>query len=255
MNPAPENFGPSSLNIVGVNQPYYFPYPGYFGLIASCETFVVYDDVEYTKKGWINRNRILTHEVVKYLSLPLERSSDFAKIKEKVVSRTYNPDQHFRLLRGAYGSAPYWSYLEGVLPELLSPSGNNLFEYLLETIRKMCEILEITSKLVPSSQILSGSSGAGLDRLRQILDASSATHYVNLPGGRALYRAQDFSEIGVRLGFADWRDEPYPQGPRSRPQVNDNFEVRLSILDLLANLGPAGAQRYIARNSKIEWCS
>jgi|GEM_PF-1166580 len=240
---------------VGVNQPYYFPYAGFFGLIENCQVFVVYDDAKYTKRGWINRNRIMAHGSVQTISLPLKRSSDFATISEKVIAESYDPDHHFRILRGAYSHCAHWPTLKEALPDWLDTSTDNLFEYLLATLRKVSDLLEINTDFVRSSAIDPAKSASGVSRLRNILRATSATNYLNLPGGRALYSSENFADIGVRLGFVDTADEPYEQSAAGKPSTRAGFEPRLSILDLLANLGPEGTKQYLRNNTKLWWAS
>lgn len=240
---------------VGVNQPYYFPYSGFFGLIKNCEVIVFYDDAKYTKRGWINRNRIMSHGSVQTISLPLRQSSDLSTIGEKVISDTYDPEHHFRILRGAYGHCAYWTTLEEVLPDWLEASTDNLFEYLLATLRKVCDYLEIETNFVRSSAIDPAKDASGLSRLKNILRATSATSYLNLPGGRALYSPENFADIRVRLGFADSVDGPYEQSVGGKRSTFSTFEPRLSILDLLANLGPEGTRNYIENNTRLWWAN
>lgn len=239
---------------VGVNQPYYFPYLGYFGLIAKCDILVLYDDVEYSKASWVNRNRILTSSGVRHLSLPLEKSSDYDVISRKRISKTYDPEKQYRIVQGAYRRADFWREFDVLLPDLLSNPSDNLFDYLDFTIREIAKILDINTRIVRSSDVAPKAEGiAGKERLRMVLESLGASHYINLPGGRALYSKEDFASIDTRLGFIETIDEPYQQRRGSISVEQDLFEKRLSIIDLLANLGVDAARKRIVSDVNVAW--
>lgn len=242
------------MTTVCVNQPYYFPYAGYFGLIDKCDLFVVYDNVKFTKGGWINRNRILSQGSVLNISLPLEKASDYSQISERRISPTYDADKLLRSLEGAYRNATHWDTLRSSLPALLKSDRTNLFEYLFETLQQVCKLLQIETRFVRASEIIDNSTdGRGLDRLLRILRNTGATEYINLPGGRTLYQKKDFEEVDVRLGFADFSAHPYSQVGMQRFGENERFVENLSVIDVIANLGLEDAHDYVSASSKTSW--
>lgn len=244
----------SIMTTVCVNQPYYFPYAGYFGLIDKCDLFVVYDNVKFTKRGWINRNRVLSQGSVVNISLPLEKASDYSQISERRISPTYDADNLFRSLEGAYRNATHWDALRNSLPTLLKSDSTNLFDYLFETLQQVCKLLQIETRFVRASDIVDSSTDIrGLDRLLRILASTGATEYINLPGGRSLYQKKYFEEVGVRLGFADFSAHPYSQVGMQRLGENEGFVENLSVIDVIANLGPEGARDYVLASSVISW--
>lgn len=242
------------MTTVCVNQPYYFPYAGYFGLIDKCDLFVVYDNVKFTKGGWINRNRILSQGSVLNISLPLQKASDYSQISERRISPSYDPDKLLRSLEGAYRNAANWGSLRDSLPALLQSDRTNLFDYLFETLQQVCNLLQIQTTFVRASEIVENSANvSGLDRLLRILEHTGATEYINLPGGRTLYNKKDFEEVGVRLGFADFSPLPYSQVGLERLGQRREFIESLSIIDVVANLGLEATHDYVLAASKTSW--
>ena len=93
---------------LAIMQPYFLPYIGYFQLIAAADLFIIYDNIKYTKKGWINRNRMLLNGTDKLFSLPLKKDSDFLDIVGREISQDFNPDKLLNQFKGAYIGAPYF---------------------------------------------------------------------------------------------------------------------------------------------------
>src|SRR5258705_11030314 len=94
---------------LAVMQPYFFPYIGYFQLIAAVDLFIVYDNIKYTKKGWINRNRMLRNGKDVMFSVPLKNDSDYLDVCERELAADFNRDKLFNQLKGAYRGAPNFS--------------------------------------------------------------------------------------------------------------------------------------------------
>ena len=90
-------------------QPYFFPYIGYFQLIAAVDLFIVYDNIKYTKKGWINRNRMLPNGKDAMFSLPLKNDSDSLDVRDRELAADFNPDKLLNQIEGAYRRAPYFA--------------------------------------------------------------------------------------------------------------------------------------------------
>ena len=138
-------------------QPYFLPYIGYFQLIAYCDTFVVYDDIEYTKKGWINRNRILASGNARTITVPLRRDSDYLDVRDREIAPEFDPKGTLALLQQSYGQAPYWPNYRQLLESILQFPGRNLFDFVANSISRVMERLDIRTEVVVSSTL-------GIDR-------------------------------------------------------------------------------------------
>ncbi len=232
--------------VVGVMQPYFFPYLGYFSHIYESDAFFLHDRVKYTKKGWINRNRILSPSGVKIITLPIAKDHDDRRIDERVIAATYEPMRQFLILQGSYGKAPFWPELKEFLPHLLDVDETSLFGHLLGLTRKLCELFEIDTEVSPVSAI------GQFDLLRKeelvlsICEAAGAATYLNPRGGEALYSREKFEAQNMRLEFIDHLPHPYVQTSSSvTGHELENFVERLSVLDCLAECGLEETRRRI----------
>lgn len=217
---------------VGIMQPYFLPYIGYFQLINNCDQFVIYDDIEFTKRGWINRNRILANGEPRTITLPVRKDSDFLDICEREISNDFNPAKMLNLLRESYRRAPFWEANEPRFGEILEFADRNLFAFLSNSLTHVCAALEIDTPLIVSSTLGVDNSLRGADRVIATCEALGATEYINPIGGVELYSRQNFAERGLELAFLRSRLSPYPQG-------GGEFVEGLSTVDALAFLDPA----------------
>ena len=119
---------------VAVMQPYFFPYIGYFQLIAAVELFIVYDNIKYTKKGWINRNRILQNGKDVIFSLPLKNASDHLDVRERYLAADFNREKLLNQIKGAYRSAPYFAPTLALIETIMRYDDANLFRFLHHSI-------------------------------------------------------------------------------------------------------------------------
>jgi hypothetical protein len=238
--------------VIGIMQPYYFPYEGYFSHIFNCSVFVLHDNVQYTKKGWINRNRILKESGVSPISLPLRRDPDSFSIAQRHISDTYDAMHQFRIIEGAYRKAPYWNQLKEFLPNLLQPKQSNLFDYLFQQVSNICRILEIETPITRSSDYGLITGFKGQDMVLELCKRSRAASYLNPSGGRGLYSEDSFRLHGIGLGFIDHLAEPYNQrSTTSQSTSSSTFEERLSILDTLAEVGLEETKMRVRTNFAI----
>lgn len=213
---------------IAIMQPYFFPYIGYFQLINAVDTFVVYDNIEYTKKGWINRNRILLNGKDEMISLPLKKDSDYLHINQRVLSNTWVKDSAkiFNLIKEAYRKAPFFEDTMKVVTHCLAFKANNLFEFLIQTIRYICNYLLITTKLVISSSLDFDYNLKSVNKVLAICKLLNADSYVNPIGGLDLYDKKIFANEGVNLSFLKSRNLNYKQ-------YKNEFIPFLSIIDIL----------------------
>ena len=212
---------------VGIMQPYYFPYIGYWQLINAVDRYVIYDDVNYIKGGWMNRNKIQIGCEPKYFSLRCSDSSS-----NKLVKEVYLADdpvfivKQIRKLEETYGKAPCFPQAMPVIRKILKNPEKNLAFFLRDQIFDICAYLGITTELLVSSDIEKDSSLRGQEKVLEICQILGATEYYNAIGGQLLYDKQAFSERGIALKFLNSQDISYRQ-------FNDGFIKNLSIIDVM----------------------
>jgi hypothetical protein len=211
---------------IAIMQPYFLPYIGYFQLISSADIFVVYDNVKYTKKGWINRNRFLQGGKDAEFSIALKHDSDMLQIRERSVSPDFNTTKLIHQVREAYRKAPEFETSFDVFRSIVLHEDTNLFNFIYNAISKMCSLLEIRTTIVVSSTIEIDHSLRGQEKVLAICRHLGADTYINAIGGQELYRAGDFKRNGIDLRFLKSHLIEYRQ-------FNFPFVPWLSILDVL----------------------
>ena len=211
---------------LAIMQPYFLPYTGYWQLIAAVDVFVVYDNIKYTKKSWINRNRFLVNGKEALFSLPLRKDSDFLDVNQRYLADSFDREDLVRRFREAYRKAPEFYAFMPILEDLIRFSSNNLFDYILNSIYKICEFLGIKTQVIISSSVACDHSLKSSDRVQAICKALCADTYINPIGGTELYSKEDFKQNGVMLRFFRPKPFEYPQGTL-------DFLPWLSILDVL----------------------
>jgi len=219
---------------VAVCQSNYLPWRGYFDLMRRADVFVFYDDVQYTKNDWRNRNRFRGPNGSYWLTIPVG-SQHACQIDEVVIRDERWQSHHHSSIRHSYANATQYSHVAPFLDALyLQRKWNNLSElnrWATVTIAK--QYLQIQTECFVSSQwSLVGKKG---DRLLNLLSAIGATEYISGPSAATYIDAEQFDRAGVRLTYLDY--DHYPR----YPQIGDSFDGAVSILDLLCNTGPAAA--------------
>ena len=219
-----------------IMQPYFFPYIGYWQLINAVDVFVVFDDVNYIKRGWINRNRILSDKL-KYFNLPLLGVSQNKKINEIMIDREkLMSGRNSRILHETYRKAPYYNMIASLADQWLYINRDNLAGYLSEQIKLICTALGIKTEILISSGIDKPDDFKGGDKIICICKELGADEYINPIGGMSLYDRSDFEKNGIKLSFLKSDPAPYKQ-------FTDNFVPSLSILDQLMFLGIDGTKK------------
>lgn len=213
---------------VAIMQPYFLPYVGYFHLIKSVDEFVIYDNIQYTKKGWINRNRILVNNNDKMLTLPLKKDSDYLDVKDRVLADSWDKEKIKILnqIRGAYKKSPYYNEVFPIIDSIFKISNNNLFEFILESLYILTSYLKIDTKIITSSNIDIDHELKSKNKVVAICKQLNASTYINAIGGKKLYNVQDFKNQGLDLKFVK-------SPPLNYKQYNNEFIPYLSILDVL----------------------
>jgi hypothetical protein len=224
---------------VGIMQPYFLPYMGYWQLIARVDRFVVYDTVQYTKKGWINRNRFLQNGKDEIFSLPLKADSSLLYVRDRELSPAFDRKKLVRQFVGAYGKAPFFAENFPVIESIVMCPEPNLFGYIENSIATLCAYLGIKTEIIRSSEIKTGHENLkGQDKVLDICKALGAESYVNPIGGVDLYKKEDFLREGIRLTFLRSRLLDY--ACFGRPCL-----PHLSILDVMMFCAPAQVKTYL----------
>ncbi len=209
-------------------QPYFCPYIGYFQLISSVDRFVIYDNVQYSKKGWFNRNRYLHNGQAELFTIPIRKESDFLDVCDRHLAEDSLKARSRTLTKivNAYRGAPYLEDVMDLLERLFLYQGANLFEFLYHGVLELCQELGIATDIVISSTVDVPEGFKGQDRVIAISKALGADTYINAIGGQGLYQRGTFADHGLELNFI-----------RSKPieyrQFDNEFVPWLSIIDVM----------------------
>ncbi len=212
---------------LGIMQPYFFPYIGYWQLLNAVDTYVIYDDVNYIKGGWINRNRILAGGAPHYLNLPLTGASPNKKINEIEVNKNDRLlGKGLQTLWYNYGKAPYFKDVYPVLEAAFSCGETNLAGFITESLKLVCGYLGIGTRMAVSSEIHKNNELKGQEKVLEICRILGADTYLNAIGGKELYSGDEFKRHGITLYFLKTGDIWYEQ-------FGHPFQGNLSIIDVM----------------------
>lgn len=212
---------------LGIMQPYFVPYIGYWQLINAVDLYVIYDDVNYIKGGWINRNRLLINEEAKYFNVQLDGASSNKLINEIGISRNENViKKNLRIIEAAYGKAPYFKNVYPIIKEILLFETTNLSDYLVNSIEKICQYLCIKTRIIRSSDIPKNNKLHGQEKVLEICKILGAKEYYNAIGGKELYNYSAFKKEGIDLKFLQCNEIIYQQ-------YGKEFISNLSIIDMM----------------------
>lgn len=213
---------------LAIMQPYFLPYIGYFQLISSVDVFVIYDNIQYTKKGWINRNRFLKNNQDEYFTIPIKKDSDFLCVNQRFLSDNL-ANEKIKLknqIKSSYLKAPYFNEVFQLFENIVDNNEDNLFEFIYYSIQNLCLYLEIETKIIKSSTLTIDHSLKGREKVKAICQQIQANTYINPIGGMDLYDKSDFKRDGIDLYFIKSDNIEYKQ-------FGENFVPWLSILDVL----------------------
>ncbi|HOU01728.1 MAG TPA: WbqC family protein [Bacteroidales bacterium] len=209
---------------VAIMQPYFMPYIGYYQLIKAVDVFVYYDDVNFIKQSWINRNRILLDGSEYLFTLELQGASSFKKILEIEVGK--NRHKLLKTICQAYKNAPYFKILEPLLFSIFTSTEQNLSKYIIQTQQYIVNYLGIKTMCLLSSELKKDNTLKGQDKIIDICKNLGATTYINSIGGQALYSKEVFNEAGITLKYLKTNQINYQQ-------FKSLFIPQLSIIDIL----------------------
>lgn len=213
---------------VVIMQPYFFPYIGYFQLMQAADMFVVYDNIQFSKKGWINRNRILVNSADAYITLPLKKDSDFLDVKERCLSDEWPAERKKMLNRitESYRKAPQFAEVFPVIEAAVMHGDKNLFSFILNSLKLVAGYLDIKTPLVVSSTLPIDHQLKAEKKVIALCKALNADVYINPIGGVELYSKEDFKQEGIGLKFLKADNIVYPQ-------FRNEFIPFLSIIDVM----------------------
>lgn len=217
---------------MGMMQPYFFPYLGYFGLIHATEQWIVFDTPQYIRRGWVNRNRVLSNGAAgwKYARIPVASCHATTPIRDvRISSRAAWQRELFNNL-DAYQlrKAPHYQQTLSFLEQTLALKTECLSDLLVHCLKACCQHLELPLQCHTFSDLslkMPQSMAAG-DWALETSRALGATAYINPPGGRDLFQSQRFQDAGIALRFLEPQLRPYDQG-------RSEFLPGLSIIDAL----------------------
>lgn len=227
------------MKTLAIMQPYFFPYIGYWQLIHAADCFVIYDDVNYINRGWINRNRLLINGEPTFITLPLRQASQNKKICDIDLSHASEWLKKLsRMVEVTYKKSPYFADTFPVVEKLLAYESSNLANYLAHQLQTLAGFMGIGTQFVVTSRVYGNNDLAAQDRIIDICKREQADIYINAQGGRGLYDAEAFREGGIDLRFIAMRALPYKQ----RAPV---FVPYLSIIDALMEDGPDQLRQHL----------
>lgn len=211
----------------GIMQPYFFPYIGYWQLLNHVDTYVVFDDVNYINRGWINRNRILINGKPAYLTVSLEGASQNKLINGiNVIKDRQLYDGYLNKIRLAYSHAPYFEKIYELLEKTFEYEESNLALFNINSIRMVCDYLGINTTIVISSELEKNNDLKGQEKILDICRILGGNEYINAIGGIELYNRELFFSKGITLGFLKTGDITYKQ-------FDGEFQKDLSIIDVM----------------------
>lgn len=216
---------------IGIMQPYFFPYIGYYALINAVDLFVFYTDVQHIRRGWVNRNRILNRGSAagwEYINVPVKKTSRESEIREiEIFNEEEWGDKLKKTLTLRYSRAPYFRQVKNLLFDVIdNGSREKLCQFNTYSLTQVCDYLDIHTKFIDSSTLCYNRELNAQGKLIDITKLLNGDTYVNPIGGTELYSGEEFLKSGVNILFLKMREFTYNQG-------HGEFVPNLSIIDVL----------------------
>lgn len=233
------------MKTIAVMQPYLFPYIGYFHLIKAVDVFVIFDDVNFIKKGWINRNNILIGDKAYPWTLSLAKTSQNRWIKDHdIFEPLISKIKLLALFERAYKDAPYFDDVFPVLERILKDDEINIAGFIRNSLEVLCKFMGIQTEFVLSSDIPKNYDLPAQDRIIQIIKELKGTRYCNAIGGQELYTKESFEEQGIEMFFVK-------SGSIHYKQFGEGFTPFLSIIDVLMFNSKDDIQKHLSNYELI----
>lgn len=214
---------------LGIMQPYIFPYIGYWQLLNSVDCFVILDDVNFIRRGYMNRNSILINNKAYRFTIPIMKASQNRLICDTKIMFTDKEKKLFlQRIEFAYKKAPYYKQAYPIIQKIINHDNDDFTEYAYNSIKILMAYLSIDTQIVLSSNIEKNSKLHGQDRIIEICKKMGADTYINPSGGRNLYSSEAFTKERISLYFLDQTKEKIKY-----KQFNSGFVDNLSIIDII----------------------
>lgn len=228
-------------------QPYFLPYIGYWQLLSHVDTFVVYDNIQYSKQGWFNKNNILLNNQKTQFTLPLKKESDYLNVVNRHLADDAEAkiNKILRQIENQYKKAPNFDETINTIRNCFLYPEKNLFHFIFNSIKTIKDQLAINTQVLISSTINMDHSLKGEEKVIEICRHLNATHYINPIGGVNLYHAKNFSDNGITLSFLNSALPRYQQ-------FTDAFVPYLSIIDALLFTGFNEVKNSLSQYQLIE---
>ncbi len=217
---------------LAIMQPYFLPYIGYWQLLAAVDQFVLYDNIQFTKRGWINRNRFLRHGEPVVFTIPVDKGAETQHVVERSVAASFEPHKLLNQLRESYRHAPQFSTVFPLVESIVTTGEGNLFRFIHNSIRRTAAFLDISTPIVISSTVDIDHGLRGEEKVLALCRAMGASTYINPIGGQTLYSRETFLSQGIQLQFLRAGEARYAQ-------YDAPFVENLSILDVMMFNSPA----------------
>lgn len=219
-------------------QPYFFPYLGYWQLIHAVDKFVIFDDVNYINKGWINRNRILVNQQPCYFIMPLKQASQNKLICDIELDSSNWRDKLLKTIGNTYRKSPFFAEVFPVIEKIILFNTLNLSEFLANQLLELSSFIGIKTEFVLTSRIYKNQFLLGQERVIDICKQEKTDIYLNAIGGQTLYDSKKFDNSGFELRFIEMK-------PLAYQQKATEFVPYLSIIDVLMNVGVEGVEEHL----------
>lgn len=231
---------------VGIMQPYFFPYLGYWQLMNAVDMYVILDDVSYIKGGWINHNFIKCDGGKQSVGIQINGASQNIDINDLTVLHDERWNKKtLRRFESAYRKAPYYADVLPVFEKSLTCPEENLAVFLGHSLREAADYMNIKTPFLYSSEIEKDNTLKAQDRIIEICKRLGADTYINAIGGVSLYNPEDFRNVGMELRFLKMDDGiAYPQG-------SGDFIPSLSILDIMVHNSRSAISGLLSRYTLI----
>lgn len=225
---------------LAIMQPYFLPYIGYFQLMNAVDQFVVYDNIEFTKRGWFHRNRILVNGTDKMFSIPLKNDSDYLDVVQRELAESFDKksQQIIRTIEASYRKAPYYKEVMPLVQECFQRRCGSLFDFIYAALIVLMRCLQIDTEIIISSSIDIDHTLKSQDKVLAICKSLNADTYINAIGGQGLYAPEAFDNNGIELRFIKTKPIEYKQ-------LSDKFIPWLSIIDVMMFNSKEEIQEYL----------
>lgn len=222
----------TSTKKVAILQSNYIPWKGYFDIIAAVDEFLIYDEAQFTRRDWRNRNRIMIQGKPVWLTIPVKSRGYFAPIDQIEIADPTWTEKHWRSIRSSYSNAEHWDAFSSMLEAQYQKAAllNHLTDVNEMFIRTICASLQIDT-LILRARDIPREAETPTGRLAEICRARGASVYVSGPAAKAYIVEEDFAAAGIELKYANYSGYP------TYPQFGAAFEHGVSIVDLLMHCG------------------